>query len=257
MNRILYLGQKPIGEKCYNLLLEAQSDKLCIAAAVSNTSRCNVWWDSNGIYEVCITRGFPFLDNTKRINQEIGECIQKYKVNTIISVQHPWIIPVDILEMVNFRAFNLHNAKLPVYKGYNSCNHAILNGELRYTSTIHWMEPEVDSGHIAFEETFEIDATDTALSLYQKACQAGEKAFLRLINSFNLDIPIPKYPIKENGNFYSRDSLNAFREIKDPNSFLEIDRKARAFFFPPFEPCYFVLGGHKYYVLPESYNRHK
>ncbi len=31
-----------------------------------------------------------------------------------------------------------------------------------------------------------------------------------------------------------------------------MDKKARAFFFPPFEPAYLRRGENKYYVLPEE-----
>tara|TARA_Y100000589_G_C26686737_1_gene440086 strand:+ start:98 stop:328 length:231 start_codon:yes stop_codon:yes gene_type:complete len=63
---------------------------------------------------------------------------------------------------------NLHNAKLRDYKGYNSISHAIIESKKDFTSTIHWMAQEVDSGDKIVEGVVPIHSNDTALSLYKK-----------------------------------------------------------------------------------------
>ena len=40
------------------------------------------------------------------------------------------------------------------YRGYNTCNHAILNGEKFYSVTIHRMLGLVDAGEIVLEATW-------------------------------------------------------------------------------------------------------
>jgi methionyl-tRNA formyltransferase len=249
MIRILYLGQKPIGERCFDILRDAQSSSLQISGVVSNAND-DVWWKSNAIYRECVRGGIPFISNDKRNNREIENLIIRNEINAIISVQHNWILPGEILSLVNNFAFNLHNAKLPGYKGYNACNHAILNGERYYSSTVHWMAEEVDAGGIAFEESFEIGPKETAKGLYERASRAGETAFRKLVDHLAAGKPIPNVPALGAGTFYPRNSLGALREIKKIEDVQEVDRKARAFYFPPFEPAYFILDGHKFYVLP-------
>ena len=53
------------------------------------------------------------------------------------------------------KIINLHNAKLPDYRGHNSISHEILNGETKHTTTIHKIAKEVDRGEILLEK--EID----------------------------------------------------------------------------------------------------
>lgn len=248
MKRILYLGQKPIGEKCFKILQNAEN--LEIAGIVSN-DHLNAWWKSNNIFHLAKQKNIPFISNQKRNNEQIEQLIIKYKINTIISVQHSWILTQKILSLVNYFAFNLHNAKLPDYKGYNTYNHAILNEEKFYTSTVHWMVEKVDMGAISFEETFKIKPEDTAKSLYEKSEQYAEKVFVRLVKTLTNDEKIPKRPITSEGHFYSHHSLDQFREIKDLNDFNEVDKKSRAFYFPPFEPAYFKLNGKKFYIYPK------
>jgi methionyl-tRNA formyltransferase len=249
--RILYLGQKPIGEKCFDILREHQSSSLQIRGAVSNQTT-NVWWKSNTIYTECVRDGIEFIPNDRRRSAEIKSLIVREQIDAIISVQHAWILPGEILSLVDNFAFNLHNAKLPAYKGYNACNHAILNGERYYTSTIHWMTEEVDEGFIAFEETFEIEPAETAQSLYEKAGRAGESAFRKLVAHLSEGRQVPRETATGQGTFYPRNSLDTLREIKNIEDLREVDRKARAFYFPPFEPAYFIVEGRKFYILPAA-----
>ena len=62
-----------------------------------------------------------------------------YKINMIISIQHPWIISKSILDAVDGFAFNIHFGKLPEYRGHHLGIHSILNGEKTFTTTCHWM----------------------------------------------------------------------------------------------------------------------
>ena len=75
-----------------------------------------------------------FISNEKKNENEIIDSIKEHKINLIISVQHCWIFSDKILKSVNGNAYNLHNAKLPDYKGYNTINHAILKIMARCTS---------------------------------------------------------------------------------------------------------------------------
>ena len=118
-------------------------------------------------------------------------------------------------ESVNSFAFNLHNAKLPDYKGHNTCNHAILNNDRTYTSTFHYLAPEVDMGDIIFEEEIEVEENETAYSLYHKAIESGEKCFANLIRSLLEHKGLSRRPIVGSGIFYPRNSIDKLREIKD------------------------------------------
>lgn len=251
MIRILFMGQKPIGEKCFEDLLKADGSGLCVCAVVSNKGR-NVWWGTNNINLLARQKKLEFIGNEKRNYADIKRAIRRNKINMIISVQNPWIIPDRILSMVDGRAFNLHNAKLPDYRGCNACNHAILNNEKKYTSTIHWMVPKVDNGPIVLERTIAINPTETARSLYDRSQESSLILFKEFIDSLLQGEIIPKKAIVGKGKFFSRNSLDKLRRIKSLANMDEVDRKARAFYFPPFEPAYIIVKRRKYYILPED-----
>lgn len=247
MKRVLFLGQKPMGEACFGILLKQKG--LTVCAAVSNEN-VDTWWKSKGVWELALNNEIPFISNDKPREQELLKIIKEQKVDAIVSVQHNWIISDKILKAVSGFALNLHNAKLPEYKGYNTYNHAILNGDETYTCTVHWMDPEVDAGDIALESTFTIARTDTACSLFSKAESAGIKLFATLIEYMASDNKIPRIKQVGQGRFYGRDSLDKLRQIKDPSDMNDMALRSRAFHFPPFEPAYFIHEGLKHHVTP-------
>jgi methionyl-tRNA formyltransferase len=247
MRRVLFLGQKQFGEAAWEKLRRAEGNGFRIAAVCSNHSAEKVWWQSNRIFE---TRGsLPFVDNDLRNEEALLDTILQYEIDTILCVQHPWVLTERILQAVGYRALNFHNAKLPDYRGYNAINHAILNGDTRFTCTAHWMADEVDKGDIAFEATFDIEPTETAISLYAKCHHAGLQLFDRVLSMLGAIEEIPRFPLSGRGRFYSRRSIDTLREIKFSTA-EESEIKSRAFFFPPFEPAYFSSNGRRLYVLP-------
>ncbi len=243
---VLFLGQKPIGEACFEALTRA-GDGIRIAGAVSNDSTAN-WWKSAGIYAACAQNGIPFISNAERNDRPILELIRREGVDTLISVQHAWILPKEIIEAVSGFAFNLHMAKLPEYKGYNTFSHAIINGEREYYTTLHWLAERVDSGNLVMEKAVAIEPDETAESLYKKASTASLEcfeAFLRLLISGG---EIPSVPLSGDPRFYSRNSLEALKRITDFSDLEHVGRVVRACTFGGFEPPYFIAGGRKYHI---------
>ncbi len=248
MKKVLFLGQRPLGEACFDIALNVEGIEI---VAVASNKSAEVWWESNAIYKRATERGIPFMDNEFRNNDAIMAAIRSLGVDMIISVQHCWILTNEILSAVNGQAFNLHMAKLPQYKGHYPFVHAILNDEREYSVTLHWMTPKVDYGDIAYEATFPIEPKDTAFDLYHKACDASIAIFRHLVGDVARARTPPAREMSGFHRFYSRNSLRDIEQVIDLTDKDEIDRKSRALFFPPFTPAYAMIGGKRIYLLPQ------
>lgn len=248
--RVLYLGQKPIGRSCFDRLL-ARRNAIEIAGVVSNTTVEN-WWRDRSIADACLQVRIPLISNHQRDSSGVRAIIEDRRVDVLLSVQHPWILPEELLEAVGGRAFNLHLAKLPEYKGWHACSHALLNGDASFTSTIHWMVPEVDSGSVAYEESFPIAPRDTARSLYTRAEAAGLRLFEQLLEELISGRLPPQHLPTGAGRFYGRTELDPLRGLHPRADPALLDLRARAFFFPPFEPAFIRWHDQKIYLLPQE-----
>ena len=243
--RIVIFAQKPIGEKCFNFLVGSETKNIKLVGACSNKDALNTWWGTANISNYCSKNSIPFLASEEADDSKTQDFISQCQADVLISIQHPKLISKKSINLVQGQAFNLHLAPLPEYKGYYGINHAILNGDKIYKSTIHWMNEKADEGDIAYESTIPISKNETALSLYRKAETAGFKIFLSLINNLNDGIIPPSNPQNGSGDFYSHKSLSQLKNINFPIDIKEVEIKTRAFHFPPFEPAYILINGIK------------
>jgi len=246
--RILLLGQKRFGESAWCELKNSTYAGLETMAVCTNYDPDRVWWNSNRIF---LDRGdIQSVDNNMRNDDALLDIIKKKKIDLILSVQHPWILSDEVLRAVNYNAINFHNAKLPEYKGYNATNHAILNMETSFVCTAHWMNKEVDAGELVFESSFELTGDETSVSLYAKSFHAGMMLFRKVLLWLSKGKELPRKRMDmAAGHFYPRSSIEKLREIETGE---QIDLKARAFYFPPFEPAYRLSDSGKVYCLPAT-----
>ena len=193
------------------------------------------------------------INKYERNETQLIDFIKEIKPDYVVSIQYPWILSNDALDVVDGRIINLHNAKLPDYRGHNSISHEILNTEQYHTSTLHLMANDVDRGNLIMSRKIPIKKNDTAHSLWLRSV---ESSILILQNWFqtckkNNIFPKGKKILGE-GNYYPKE-FDQLKRVPENSSAEVIDRWARAFFFPPYEPAYIIYKDRKVYVLPEQY----
>lgn len=93
-----------------------------------------------------------FISNKNRNERLILSSISDYGINLIVSVQHRWILSNNFLKNVNQPVYNIHNAKLPKYKGHNTIAFEILNNEKYHFTTLHIVDEKIDAGFVVLEK---------------------------------------------------------------------------------------------------------
>lgn len=252
--RVMFLGQGPLAEFAYGRLLDlAAAAELDVVVTCSNPCGVGTWWGTSRIREAASAHSTLFVPNERRNDQVLEKVSVEQSVNCVISVGHPWLVSERVLGRTDrVAAFNLHNAPLPRYGGFNTGSHAILEGATDFGSTLHWMEPEADAGPIAFMESFPIPDGATARALHFLTLEAGRRLFGQLVDCLVRDRLPPRVPMNARPTIYPRAALSEHREIFDMANDVEVDRKSRAFWFPPFEPAFSRTLGRKYYVVPSE-----
>ena len=96
---IIFLGQKPIGEKIFFFA----NDNIKNIYVCSNPSKMN-WWKSNKIYHVKLIK--ILLTIKVEMKQVRKNNFKKKKIKFIFSIQHKWVISKKIIDLVNGNAFN-------------------------------------------------------------------------------------------------------------------------------------------------------
>lgn len=99
--------------------------------------------------------------NSKNKNS-IFEILIKTKAKILVSAGFPFLIPKYVLKR-NKININCHLGKLPNYKGYKSIDNAYLNKDIKFYSTIHHMNQEIDCG----KKIVDLNFNGKNLNLYQ------------------------------------------------------------------------------------------
>ena len=245
--RIMFLGNRRIAWRALKLLTSDQyKAHFDLRVLVTDES---IWRNFRilrpGNQAVHIT-------NQQRQTDAIGHAIQSNAIDVLLSIQYNWILPGQILDMVGRRAFNLHNARLPSYKGYNSISHAIANGDTTYDTTVHWMADEVDTGDIAYIARTPIARDDTALTLYRRTVDTAMTAVQSLLNDLAAGRTVPRSPMPNgHATFYVRNSVAAMADVTNQVDTATLALMARAAYFPPNNTAHFFHDGQKYLIVPD------
>ena len=246
--RLMFLGNRRIAWDVLKLMSsDAYRSSFNIRALVTDEKIWHAYQALQPQSDVC------FISSEQRQSEKIYETIKTHSINTLISIQYNWIIPGSILDLVGRRAFNLHNARLPDYKGYHSITHAIANHNTSYETTIHWMADEVDSGDIAYVEKTLIQADDTAQSLYLRTIDAAMLAVRHLLDDLSSGAELPRQSMPDgSGAFYARTSVASLADVTQLVNAEQLAHITRATFFPPNNTAHFFYAGKKYLLVPES-----
>ncbi len=98
-------------------------------------------------------------------------------VDWVLSVANLVMVPAPVLALARQGGVNFHDGPLPRYAGLNAPVWAILNGETRHGITWHMMTDGVDRGDILSQVMFDIDDSDTALTLNTRCFAAAVDSF--------------------------------------------------------------------------------
>lgn len=243
---VMVLGERRIAQQALTLLNQTP---FCDAFNIRVMSTNEAFYSG---YRRTFAGSEPhFIGNDARRTDEIVAALKSYKIGLILSIQHVWVLPDAVLDAVEGRAFNLHNARLPDYRGHNAISHALLNGEKTFTSTLHWMAPKVDTGDIAYAIDTPVREDDTAVSLYVRTIDAAERAFRSLLEDLADGRTPPRVPIDPGaGRYYRRADLDPYRELNGITDAEDIRRRARALYFPPHSPAVFRTPAGSAFVVP-------
>ena len=157
-----------------------------------------------------------------------------------------------MIDKVKYGVINLHPAALPFYRGCNCYAHAIMNNEKEYGVTLHYVDEGIDTGPIIDLAWLDIAKNDTGKSLYLKAQHLARSVFFdampRIVfHALNGNRVPARKQDDSLAKYYDRNSLSDKKadltwQIQKLYDFV------RALDFPPFEPAYAVVDGHKFYL---------
>lgn len=117
--------------------------------------------------------GLPVVPSEQVKDPSFAVQVRAEAVDLLLNVHSLFVIHADVLAAPRVGSFNLHPGPLPAYAGLNAPSWAIYRGEPRHAVTLHWMEPGIDTGAIAYAAEFDVDSRATGLSVSMRCVREG------------------------------------------------------------------------------------
>ena len=175
----------------------------------------------------------PFFQHKNIKSYDFKSKIKYHKYDLIVSMSFDQIFDIDLISSASLGAINCHAGKLPLYRGRNILNWALINGEKEIGVTVHYMDETIDNGDIILQKTIPILENDNYKTLLDKSyylCADVLYNSLLIINSgkvqriqqSNLGLE-PMYCVKRkkgdeiiNWESSSRQIFNFIRALSEP-----------------------------------------
>ena len=231
LRRVILLGRKQGAAEALKRLLARGITVTLVVAEQSVRPRDN-------LFSVAKANHIPVCsaDGDEVYRRIAARSPETANIDLVISYLFHRRIRLPLITLPRRGCINFHPAPLPDYKGRAGYNTAILDGRSEYGVSAHVIDSEAfDSGPIIKVNRFPIDThSETAFSLEQKAQPELLALFDEVLSLFESGKPVITIP--NNGGLYmTKPQLEALKQIdltRDRGE--DIDRKIRAFFFPPY-----------------------
>jgi methionyl-tRNA formyltransferase len=143
---------------------------------------------------------------------------------------------------------NFHPAPLPDIRGLGGYNVAIAEGMPDWGVSAHFVDADFDTGDLVAVERFAIDPDEeTALSLDVKSQERLYGLFADVMDRVLRGEELPRTPQGE-GRYISREEFEGLRRIRPGD---DVERKVRAFWYPPYPGATVEVDGRELSVVDE------
>ena len=170
-------------------------------------------------------------------------------VELVISFLYPRHIREPVLSLGRVGCLNFHPAPLPDFRGLGGYNVAILEGLDEWGVSCHFVDETFDTGDIVEVERFSIDPdAHTALSLDLDSGERLVGLFERVMDRALAGGELPRQR-QGDGRYISREEFERLRVVEPGD---DLDRKLRAFWYPPYPGAVLEVGGRRLTLVDDA-----
>ncbi len=137
------------------LLITNKSDAGCLSKAKESNISFKIIKDSD-------------YENKEYFEEEIINTIKKLDIELIVMAGWMKIMSSKFVNAFKNKIINIHPSLLPSFKGNNAIKQAITSGSKITGCSVHFVEPEVDSGSLIIQAALSISDQDNIDSITKK-----------------------------------------------------------------------------------------
>jgi methionyl-tRNA formyltransferase len=180
--RIIFMGTPEFAVPCLEALVAAGKQVVGVVTAEDKPQGRGQKAGASAVKECALKHGLRILQPAKLKAPEFIEELKSLQADLQIVVAFR-MLPEAVWSMPRLGTFNLHASLLPKYRGAAPINWAIMNGEKETGVTTFFLQHEIDTGNIIFQEKEPIQESDDVGSLYERLMQKGAQLVLKTVDA--------------------------------------------------------------------------
>jgi len=180
--RIIFMGTPDFAVGILDKLIQEEKNIVAVITAVDKPAGRGRKIHESAVKKYALNNCIPILQPKNLKNDAFLEELASYQADLQIVVAFR-MLPKLVWNMPKLGTFNLHASLLPDYRGAAPINWAIINGEKESGVTTFFIDDQIDTGNIIFQETVSILENDSAGDLHDKLMGIGAELVVKTINA--------------------------------------------------------------------------
>ena len=172
------------------------------------------WKGRAGLTQLCRGHGIEAYHENDVNSRSFLEKAADLDLDLIISVAASVIFGEELLNLPKRGCLNIHNGKLPKYRGMMPVFWQLYHGEKEIGITVHEMNVKLDDGRILLQEGVPVEPDETLDSLMRRMKRVAARMIIRIIDQMECgSVQVRENPSAE-ASYYSFPTKEDVKEFK-------------------------------------------
>ncbi|WP_439482216.1 methionyl-tRNA formyltransferase [Cyclobacterium plantarum] len=184
--RIIFMGTPEFAVAPLESLLKNGWNVVAVITAVDKPQGRGRKAKPSPVKDFAQRHDIPVLQPPNLKNESFLAELKSYRADLQVVVAFR-MLPELVWSMPPKGTFNLHASLLPDYRGAAPINWVLINGETKTGVTTFFLQQEIDTGNILFQEEESIHPDDNVGSLYERLMQRGANLVVKTVEAIATD----------------------------------------------------------------------
>src|ERR1700722_97753 len=180
--RIVFMGTPEFAVASLETLVNAGCNIVGVITSPDKPAGRGMKLNESDVKKYAVEKGLKILQPEKLKNEFFLQELKSLKADLQIVVAFR-MLPEVVWNMPPMGTVNLHASLLPQYRGAAPINWAIINGEKETGVTTFFIQQEIDTGKIIFQEKIAIRDNENVGELYQELMQLVAKVLRKTVDA--------------------------------------------------------------------------
>jgi folate-dependent phosphoribosylglycinamide formyltransferase PurN len=123
----------------------------------------------------------PVIGSADVNNADTMAQIEAWQPDVVLSIYLNQLIKLPLINLPTQGTLNIHPALLPRHRGLFPYFWVLADREPETGVTVHWVDPQFDTGDLLLQEKITVEPTDTIISMSYKSSVVGADMLVRAI----------------------------------------------------------------------------